>query len=396
MKIIEGIYEIEIKNDVYIKENWKYEMYDVETKNIENENSEIINLIKKFGLFEKLLIDNDLYKKIYKSNLFDIKSRLHTNNNIKKNIKSKYNFGYRIFICDDKKIKYNKILKQTIEVEYETGDKIDIGTRTLTFMGVKEFIQRMENYEKYRKEQKLQLENGLYTIVVDPELTGLLVHEVIGHSFEYDVWNENEWLQNILIPGKKIMNANISIIDNPKFKEGYGSYEYDDEGNIAFPTYLIKNGVVMEFLRNMRFSNKKHLSCNARRLNIWNDALIRMSNTYMLKGERPINSIIQEIDKGIFFKGSSNCIYSGIAIIIPREAYLILNGKIAGPIYKGRFYVSILDFMDKIKELSKEFMIYGGGFGGCGKKNQWPLDIGSGGPFIKMEQIYCDFKERNG
>ena len=103
---------------------------------------------------------------------------------------------------------------------------------------------------------------------------------------------------------------------------------------------------------------------------------------------------LSKIEKGVLFKGSGNCRTARIAEVFPREAYLIFNGKIIEAISPGKFYISLLDFLNKITGISKKFMMYGGGFGGCGKYNQWPLEVGSGGPYIKMDKIYCDFRKQ--
>lgn len=388
------IYIYESKSDVCLKDEWHAEMYDTNNKEKIYEKEMVLIEIEKMEMFNNLVDINLQYKRKYFENIYYIRHRLPQDKNIRRKFNSKYNYGYRIFYLENEEIRFNEILRQTIEIEYESGYTIDIGTRTLEFLNTEEFIHRIELYEKYYSEKKLEIASKLYTIVVDSELTGLLIHELIGHNFEFDIWSKSEYLQNILIPGTKITNEIVNIVDNPKLYNGYGSYEYDDEGNKAFKTYLIKNGVVSDFLRSEKYTYNKYKSCNARRISASETALVRMSNTYMLQGTDSIDSIIHKIKEGIFFKGSGDCVCEKITEVFPREAYLILNGKIVGALPAGKFYITLPDFFNKIASVSKELKLYGGGFGGCGKYDQWPLEIGSGGPYIQINKIYCDFRKR--
>ena len=323
-----------------------------------------------------------------------MRQKLPLNTGIVRRINSKYNYGYRIYILDSQEIRMNEILRQTLEAEYDTGHTIDIGTRQFEFFNIEDFIHQIELYEKYCLEKKLEIKNNIYTIVIDPELTGLIVHELVGHNFEFDIWSESQYLQDILICGKKITNEKVSIVDNPKLYNGYGSYEYDDEGNNSFKTYLIKKGIVSDFLRSAEYTYAGYKSCNARRVSATEIALVRMSNTYMLPGTDSVDSIIEQVKEGIFFKGSGNCVHSQVTEIYPREAYLILEGKVIGALPSGKFYITLLDFFNKITGISKEYKLYGGGLGGCGKNNQWPLEIGSGGPYLRINELYCNFEKK--
>ena len=393
MKIIEYLYVIE-NNNICTKDGWQVEMYDTNKKEKTCDKDIIWKEIKEVAELDGIEEKNIQYKRKYYQNMEFIRRKIPLSEYITKNIRSKYNYGYRIYILDNQEIKLNRLFRQTLEVAYETGCTIDIGTRQLDFLNTEDFIHQIEAYEQYYFEKKLEIDNSIYTIVVDPELTGLIVHELVGHSFEFDIWSESQYLQKIIIRGEKITNEKISIVDNPKLHNGYGSYEYDDEGNDSFKTYLVKKGIVSDFLRSTKYANTEDKSCNARRISVSNMALVRMSNTYMLPGSEPVDSIIGRIKKGVFFRGGGNCVCAHITEIYPREAYLILEGKIVGALPAGKFYITLLDFFNKIAGISKEFKIYGGGFGGCGKKNQWPLEIGAGGPYLQINDIYCTFFEK--
>ncbi len=297
MKIVDYIYIIESINDIYMKDGWQFEMYETNSKHKTNNFEKICIQIEKVKLLNDVVSANFEYRKKFLKNVSVIREQLPKNLKNKRKFNSKYNYGYRIYFLDDGEIRYNEILRQTVEIEYDTGYTIDIGSRIAEFINIEEFIYRIKSYEKYYFEEKKEIDNGEYTIVVDPELAGLLIHELVGHSFEYDVWLGSEYLQKVLIPGKKTTSKQINIMDNPQYYNGYGSYQYDDEGNKAFTTHLIKDGVVAEFLRSMEYANDVYKSCNARRLTVSEEPLVRMSNTYMRPGNDSIDSIFRNCRK---------------------------------------------------------------------------------------------------
>lgn len=84
--------------------------------------------------------------------------------------------------------------------------------------------------------------------------SGLLFHEAIGHRLEGGRLlspGEGQTFKGQI--GKRILNVDLSISDNPKLRtfkgvRCIGAFDYDDEGTPAKNAQLIKDGVLKDFL----------------------------------------------------------------------------------------------------------------------------------------------------
>ncbi len=304
--------------------------------------------------------------------------------------------GIRIYMnCfkNKKQIVYNNLFRQTIEINFQNGIALDVGSRKNSIENFEGFVKRVNQYINYKRNRKSDAQSGIYKVIFDPELTGLLVHEFVGHVFERDVWLENPILQEFFSKGKIVTSEDITIVDNPCLKNGYGSYDYDDEGNKAKKTILIQNGCVFDYMKSKKYDYEGTGSCNGRFVNIGDEVLVRMSNTYMLPGKKKVSELFKEIDYGLYMVGNTDCNFSGVTQISPREIYKIENGRVCEALESVTVYIDPVVFLNNILGISEECAFYGGGLGGCGKKNQWPLPIGSGGPFVAVDKLLCEFSK---
>src|SRR4030043_484112 len=87
-----------------------------------------------------------------------------------------------------------------------------------------------------------QVKGGEYTVVLDPVLAGVFVHEAFGHLSESDFVYENERMKEIMTIGKVFGDPHLNIIDSASRPKLRGSFKYDDEGTLATKTYLIREG----------------------------------------------------------------------------------------------------------------------------------------------------------
>ena len=87
-----------------------------------------------------------------------------------------------------------------------------------------------------------QVKGGEYTVVLDPVLAGVFVHEAFGHLSEADFVYENDHLREIMVLGRSFGSTELNIVDSAAMPGLRGSYKYDDEGVPATKTYLIREG----------------------------------------------------------------------------------------------------------------------------------------------------------
>ncbi len=155
---------------------------------------------------------------------------------------------------------------------------------------------------------------GETTVVTDPHFNTLLVHEVVGHPAELDralkyetayagrSWFLKDLQDNQL--GRQIASPLVTAFSDP-LMEGYGSFRYDHEGTPARRAYILRNGVLEEFLNNRQTAAIMGVTPNgsARATEAHLVPLIRMTNTVFAPGDRDPVDIIDEVDHGYYVVG---------------------------------------------------------------------------------------------
>ncbi|MBI2041099.1 MAG: TldD/PmbA family protein, partial [DPANN group archaeon] len=97
---------------------------------------------------------------------------------------------------------------------------------------------------------------GKVDLVVSPQVTGIIAHESCGHPYEADRIMGREAAQagesfiTREMIGKPIAKPQVTLVDDPTVPGTYGFYNYDDECVKARRKFLVKNGIINEFLQN--------------------------------------------------------------------------------------------------------------------------------------------------
>ena len=149
-----------------------------------------------------------------------------------------------------------------------------------------------------------QIRGGEYTVVLDPVLAGVFVHEAFGHLSEADFVYENERLRQVMTLGGKFGSTELNIVDSANMPGLRGSYKYDDEGVPATKTYLIREGKLVGRLhsRETAAKMKEKPTGNARAVSYRYPPIVRMTNTYIEPGSASFDDIIGDIKEGVYAK----------------------------------------------------------------------------------------------
>jgi TldD protein len=87
---------------------------------------------------------------------------------------------------------------------------------------------------------------GTYTVVMDPEVLGVVLHEAFGHASEGDlVFTGASVLKDKL--GSQIADKCVTVIDEGVIEGGF-YYPYDDEGIRKTRTVVVEEGVLKNYL----------------------------------------------------------------------------------------------------------------------------------------------------
>jgi TldD protein len=235
-----------------------------------------------------------------------------------------------------------------------------------------------------------QITGGKYTVVIDPKLCGVFIHEAFGHLSEADFLYENPQLQELMQIGKRFGPEELSVIDYPCIPGEAGYYLYDDEGVKGQKTYLIKDGILSHRLHSRETAskmNETYSTGNARAVDYTYEPLVRMSNTYLEPKEDKFEEMIASIPYGIYAKGAlggmTNC---EMFTFSAEEAFLIKNGKITKLLRDVVLTGNVFETLANIEAIGDDLRFYGG-LGGCGKAGQSPLPVATGGPHIKIRDV---------
>lgn len=232
------------------------------------------------------------------------------------------------------------------------------------------------------------VKGGEYTVVLDPRLAGVFIHEAFGHLSEADHVYENEKLKELMVIGKRFGPDFLNVVDDPTYPNLRGSYKYDDEGIVSRKTYLIKEGILSGRLHSRETAKKmgEQVTGNARSINYRFQPIVRMSNTFIEPGRYSFDELISDIKYGIYAVGA----YGGqtsmeMFTFSAQEGYIIENGKIGDMVRDVVLTGNVFITLQNIEAIGNDLQFSQGG--GCGKGGQSPLPVATGSPHIRIRNV---------
>jgi len=127
---------------------------------------------------------------------------------------------------------------------------------------------------------------------------------------------------------------------------------------------------------------------NGRRESYAHLPMPRMTNTYMLPGDKDPEEIIASVDKGLYavnFGGGQVDITSGKFTFSASEAYLIENGKVGRPVKGATLVGNGPDVLTRVSMVGNDLKL-DDGVGTCGKDGQ-SVPVGVGQPTLRVDGL---------
>jgi len=231
------------------------------------------------------------------------------------------------------------------------------------------------------------VEGGVYTVICDPKLTGVLVHEAFGHLSESDFLYENPDMLELMTLGKRFGPDELCIIDDPTLPDQAGSYRYDDEGTPASKTWLIKDGLLAGHLhsRETAAQMQEAPTGNARALGYGNQPIVRMSNTYLEPRDSSFEEMLAGVENGIYAVGALGGMTDAEMFTFSAgEAFAIRNGKVGRKLRDVVLTGNVKETLTNIDAIGSDLEFTPGG---CGKGGQSPLRVATGGPHVRIRNV---------
>lgn len=237
-------------------------------------------------------------------------------------------------------------------------------------------------------ENAVSVEPGDYTCIFAPEVTGVFAHESFGHKSESDFMVGDENMKKEWAIGTKVGAKLLNIVDTG-MEEGSGYVPFDDEGTRAKRTYLIREGILSGRLHSAMTAAalEEGLTGNARAISFQFEPIVRMTSTYVEPGESTKEELIAGVQKGIYIADYNHGSGMSTFTIAPNKAYMIRDGKLAEPVKISVITGNVMNTLHEIDGLSKEFKLCSLALGGCGKMEQYPLRVGLGGPYMRVNHL---------
>lgn len=230
---------------------------------------------------------------------------------------------------------------------------------------------------------------GEMEVVLGPGWPGVMLHEAVGHGLEGD-FNRKKTSAFSGLMGERVAAPGVTIVDDGTLDLRRGSLTVDDEGTPSQCTTLIEDGILKGYMQdrlNARLMGMEPTG-NGRRQSYAHMPMPRMTNTYMLNGDRDPAEILGAVKNGIYavsFGGGQVDITSGKFVFTCTEAYKVENGKVGAPV-KGATLIGVGPEALKRVTMIGNDMALDSGIGTCGKNGQG-VPVGVGQPTMLIDGL---------
>ncbi len=231
---------------------------------------------------------------------------------------------------------------------------------------------------------------GEMPVVLGPGVTGILLHEAIGHGMEAD-FNRKKISTYSTMIGKQVAEAAVTIIDDATNPGLLGSINVDDEGTPGRRTVLVDKGILSSYMHDRisaRFYNLESTG-NGRRESYQHYIQPRMRNTYMLPGPSTPEDVIKNVARGIYIQDVSNGqvkIGEGDFAFYVSQGRMIEDGKLTAPIKDVNIMGNGPKMLRGVTMVANDLVMHPGGTGACGKGGQ-SVPVGFGLPTILVKSM---------
>ncbi|MFZ2220413.1 MAG: metallopeptidase TldD-related protein, partial [Rhodoferax sp.] len=137
---------------------------------------------------------------------------------------------------------------------------------------------------------------GEMTVVLGSGWPGILLHEAIGHGLEGDFNRKGSSAFSGRI-GQRVAAKGVTVLDDGTIPDRRGSLNVDDEGHASQRNVLIEDGILKGYIQDSMNARLMGVAPtgNGRRESYAHVPMPRMTNTYMLGGDKAPEEIVASI-----------------------------------------------------------------------------------------------------
>ncbi len=230
---------------------------------------------------------------------------------------------------------------------------------------------------------------GVKRVILDPELTGILIHEAFGHLVEADFLQNNPAVAHMLRTGSTVGSECVNIIDDSLLMNHPGSMKWDDEGTPGARTELVSSGRIVSWLHTMETAAKYNTAPtgNARISEHGKPPEARMTCTYMKPGTTPLEKLKLHLDDGLYLKGfmggATDMDRFSIAV---QEVWVMKDGVARKPGAPVVISGKVTDVLGAILDTGNDLHLTGS-LSGCSRRGGNAIAVTYGGPHILISEM---------
>lgn len=300
----------------------------------------------------------------------------------------------KVFLTPNRYLKQNYgWINGTMIVIYANNEKVVQAREGMNGPILKVVMRELPNHKEnlLKKAECLTkakpIEPGVYDVITDPSITGLIAHEAFGHGVEMDQFVKNRALAKQFV-GDYVASPITNMRDGAASTLSVASYFFDDDGVLASDTQIIKDGILVNGISDMVSANELGTTPtgNGRRESFANKVYTRMTNTFFEKGTDKLFDMIKSIKHGYMLFETNNGMEDpkNWAIQCTAEYGIeIIDGHLTNN-YVSPVVISgyVPDLLKSITMISDDFRIFGSG--ACGKGHKEWVRVSDGGPALKV------------
>ncbi|HAA93882.1 MAG: modulator protein [Rhodospirillaceae bacterium] len=196
-----------------------------------------------------------------------------------------------------------------------------------------EEIGRRAGERTIRRLNPRKAESAKVPVVYEPRVSNSMVRHFAGAINGGSIARGISFLKDRM--GEKIFSDEISIIDDPHRPRGLASKPFDAEGLANDPIAFIEDGVLTQWVLDLRSARQLGLASNGRASRGTSSPPgPSTTNLHMTAGSIPPDALIGEIDDGFYVTDMMGFGVNGVTGDYSRGAsgFWIENGKLADPV----------------------------------------------------------------
>ena len=235
---------------------------------------------------------------------------------------------------------------------------------------------------------------GEHDCIFSGDFSGIFAHEAFGHGTEQDMFLKDR-AKGAEFLGKPVASPLVDMVDDPG--NGWAaSYFFDDEGVLARPTQIIRQGVLVNGI-NDRYSaavlTQRGLpvakTANGRREAYDHKPYTRMTNTYFAGGSSSFAEMLASVRHGYYLTHPSNGMEDPKGWGIQLEGAMaeeIADGRLTGRVFSPVVVTgSVPKLLQSVSMVGDE--VVEASLGMCGKGYKEWVKVTDGGPMMRLRAV---------